>query len=590
MGEKVMFIDPITRIEGHLGLRAVVDTDTRQVSDAWAFAAMFRGFEVFLRGRELPDAIHITSRICGVCAASHSNASVIANDMALGAVPYPFGVAIRNLAWAATDHMYDHPTHLNILAGPDYSAAIVGRFTPSVLDEARQTHAERSDIHGFSTIGDLLEGLNPLQGKIYITALKMQKVARQAGVLLYGRHPHPSTLVPGGIGTTVTPDTLIEYSYRLTKLTAWMKMVVAIWDDIADFFNENGYERQGLTYERPNLLSVGLFEDPETYSSMGESYEEIYHNMDEAAEKRWVKPGLILDGELVSTKHSDMNVGTIEVVDYGFYRDWESHFVDADPNGTPVVWGNSDLAKYHPWNKTTIPNPVAQDWASKYTWAGTVRYVKRNGEIRPLEVGPIARMWATALAMGGSVRFELPRTNGVLELPEGTWGEMEFEWRPPRVGASTTVERMRARAYNVAYDAAGAWNSLVLALGLVKSGNTAQSRPWKQPSHAVAIGFNEAPRGSVRHWMVVDNYKITNYQIHAPTTANLSPRDRWGIQGPYEMSVIHSVVTEEGGPDEWSGLDFVRAIRSFDPCLACTVHIFAGSRKIERLINPACGL
>ncbi len=588
MGEKVLFIDPITRIEGHLGLNAVVDTGNKVVKEAWAFSTMFRGFEVFLRGREPPDAIHLTSRICGVCAASHANASVKANDMALGAVPKPFGVVIRNLAWAVTDHIYDHPTHLNILAGPDYSGAVISKLTPSVYKEAKATKAENSDIHGFSTVGDLLDGLNPLEGKIYLLALKMQRLARQAGVLFYGTHPHPRTLIPGGIGATVTVDSLIQYSYRLTKLTAWVKMVVAVWEDIANFYNSIGYERQGMTYEKPNLLSVGIFDDPETYSTMGESYEEIYRNVDDAGRKRFIKPGLVLDGELVTDKLTDMNIGTVELVDRGFYQDWDTMFVDKDPLGNQVVWGRQDLAKYHPWNKTTIPNPVAQNWKEKYTWTGTVRYVWKDGRIRPIEVGPIARMWVQALHNGGTVKIELPRTHGVLELPQGTWDPITFEWRIPKVGASTTIERMRARAYNVALDVAAAWHFLLMGLDLAKRGSTETSRPWKRPSYAIGFGFDEAPRGSVRHWMVVENYRIKNYQVHAPTTANLSPKGRFGATGPYEQSVIGTAITEEVGPEEWTGLDLVRAIRSFDPCIACSVHIFVGNRRIEKLVTPMC--
>ncbi len=589
MGEKTIFIDPITRIEGHLGLNAVVDTDTKVVKEAWAFAAMFRGFEVFLRGREPPDAIHLTSRICGVCAAAHANASVRANDMALGAVPKPFGVVVRNLAWAATDHIYDHPTHLNILAGPDYSGVVVSKLTPSVYEEAKATKAENSDIHGFSTIADLLDGLNPLQGKIYMLALKMQRIARHAGVLFYGTHPHPRTLIPGGIGATVTTENLIEYSYRLTKLTAWVKMVVAVWEDIANFYNSIGYEKQGMTYEKPNLMSVGIFEDPEVYSSLGESPDEIYANIDEAGRKRFIKPGLILDGELVTDRLTDMNLGTIELVDRGFYKDWDTMFVDRDPAGNPIVWGNTELAKYHPWNKTTIPNPLAQDWRSKYTWTGTVRFVWK-GKIYPIEVGPIARMWNHALHNGGKVKIELPRTNGVSELPPGTWDAITFEWSIPKVGASTTIERMRARAYNVALDVAASWHNLLMGLELAKAGKTETSRPWKRPSFSVGFGFDEAPRGSVRHWMVVENYRIKNYQVHAPTTANLSPKDRWGKTGPYEESVIGTAITEEVPTDQWTGLDLVRAIRSFDPCIACSVHVFIGNRRIEKLITPVCGV
>ncbi|MEM1520399.1 MAG: nickel-dependent hydrogenase large subunit [Candidatus Korarchaeum sp.] len=585
MVAKEMFIDPITRIEGHLGVKASIDVTTGRVEEAWSFAAMFRGFEVFLRGREPPDAIHLTSRICGVCAAAHANASMKANDMALGAVPEPFGVLMRNIGWAATDHIYDHPTHLNILAGPDYSGKIVSRITPSVYSEAKNRKADYSDVHGFSTIADIMDSLNPLEGRTYILALQMQKIARQMGVLLYGSHPHPRTLIPGGIGATVTEDTLIQYSYRLTKMTAWAKFVATIWEDLANFYNEIGYERQGITYERPNLMSVGLFEDPEVYSSLGETPEEIYRNIDEAGRSRYVKPGLILDGELVTDKLTDMNLGTIELVDTSFYDEWNSVITEKDPAGNSLVWGRSDLLKYHPWNKTTIPRPQAQNWSSKYTWNSVVRFVWK-GKIYPIEAGPIARMWAHAIHNGGRIRIELPRTNGVLELPQGTWDEMTLEWNIPRVRASTTIERMRARAFNVALDVEAAWHNALTALETVKSGSTETSRPWKRPSFSLAFGFDEAPRGCVRHWMVVENYRIRNYQVHAPTTPNLSPRDRWGMRGPYEASVLGSVIREELPPERWTGLDIVRAIRSFDPCIACSVHMFIGNRRVEKLVTP----
>lgn len=587
--EREIFIDPVTRIEGHLGVKASVDETTGRVKEAWSFAAMFRGFEIFLRGREPPDAIHLTSRICGVCAASHANASMKANDMALGAVPKPFGVLMRNIGWAATDHIYDHPTHLNILAGPDYSGRIVSKITPSVYNEAKSRKAEYSDVHGFSTIADIMDALNPLEGKIYILALQMQKIARQMGVLLYGSHPHPRTLIPGGIGATVTEDTLIQYSYRLTKMTAWAKFVATVWEDLANFYNDIGYDRQGMTYEKANLMSVGNFEDPEVYSSLGESPEEIYKNIDEAGRKRYIRPGLILDGELVTDKLTDMNIGTIELVDTGFYDEWNTLLVDKDPAGNPLVWGRSDLVKYHPWNKTTIPRPQAQDWRSKYSWNAIVRFVWR-GKIYPIEAGPIARMWAHALHSGGKVKIELPRTNGVLELPQGTWDAMTLEWNIPKVRASTTIERMRARAFNVALDVEAAWYNVLAALEMVKSGSLETSRPWKKPSFSLGFGFDEAPRGCVRHWIVVENYRIKNYQVHAPTTPNLSPKDRWGMTGPYEASVLGSVIKEELPPSEWTGLDIVRAIRSFDPCVACSVHMFVGNRRIEKLVTPLATL
>lgn len=601
---RIMFIDPITRIEGHLALRAEVDENTGKVKEAWTVAAMFRGFEVFLRGRAPPDAIHITSRICGVCGSSHANASKIANDMALGAVPEPLGVLLRNMAEGMTDHTYDHPLILNMLGGPDYSEVIVSRLTPSIWDEAAKTKAEFSDIHGFSTIADIMRGLNPLQGDIYVKTIKYQRIAREAGVLIYGRHSHPSTLIPGGISTDLTNAQylLIEYAYRLAKLTAWAKYLVAIWNDLANFFNENGYLEQGKTYESPILLSAGLFDDPELYSIMGEDYVEIYRNIDKAFEARTIKPGLIINGELVTTKYTEINRSIIEFVESGFYDDWVEKnietFTETDPLGEKLAWGYGDLYKWHPWNKITLPKPQAIDWASKYTWSTEPRIIWKDGKILPFEVGPIARLWITSLQKSefgqgnGTLRVTLPRSV-VDDLPPGTHEELEFEWKIPKIKASTTIERVRARAFNIALDIYSMWYSLLSALEEIKSGRLKTSRPWKKPTFSLGAGLTEAPRGTVRHWMVVKNYKIANYQIHAPTTNNASPINRKCkgyneryCRGPFEVSILNSRITEEVPPEEWKGLDFVRAIRSFDPCLACAVHIQVSNRVIKRILVP----
>lgn len=599
-----MVIDPITRVAGHIGVRVVVDTRTRrsQPESVRAFVTMFRGFEVFSMGRPPEDLPHITSRLCGVCGASHANADVIAVDMAYGVTPEPLGVVLRNLAFAMTDHVYDHPTVLTLLQAVDYSEAIVSKLTPSVYREAERTLAEHRGIHGFTTIADIMKALNPIEGRMWQLAVHFQRYAREAGVLIYGRHSHPPTLIPGGIGTDLSDAEalILGYTYRLVRLTAWAKFFYLVFEDLFRFYENLGYADNGLTYSPPRAMSVGLFEDPEEYAAIGNhvEWEDVYKGIDGAAAKRITKPGLIIDGELVTNKYTDISVSTMEHVERSFYEDWADKvrklewYTETDPLGNKLLWGHYDPA-YHPWNKVTIPKPGVRDWAGKYTWDAHVRIVWKNGKIVPVEVGPYANLLATALQPSdfgpgnGVLKVTLPRAC-TDELPPAVCEEMTFEWKIPL--KSTTIYRNQARAFKVLVAIHAAWVNVLKALELVKTGRVVASRPWRAPGRITrGVGFTEAPRGSVRHWIVQRGGKTLNIQIHAPTTVNASPQDKWGM-GAFEQSVANSWVTEEVEPREWQGLDFVRAIRSFDPCLPCAVHIQVVSdgvnvKSLEKVIR-----
>ena len=587
MARRELLIDPITRIEGHLGLRVEVDTATKKTipESVRSFVTMFRGFEIFCLGRPPEDLPHITSRICGVCGSSHVNADVLAVDMAYGVSPLRMGTTLRNLAFAMTDHIYDHSIILNMLEGPDYSAAIVSKLTPSVYEEAKKTRAEYRDIHGFTTIADIMDALNPIAGKMWQLAAKLQRYAREAGVLIYGRHSHPSTLIPGGIMTDLSNAEylLIGYTFRLVKLTAWAKFNYYVWEDLLRFYEGIGYADNGLTYDPPNVMSVGIFNDPEEYETVGDyvEWEDFYKNIDRAARARMIPPGLVLGGELVTNSYTEISVSTMEHVERSFYLEWadkvrkQEWYVEEDPLGNKLLWGHQDPV-YHPWNKLTVPKPGARDWASKYTWAAHVRVVWKDGRITPVEVGPYARMLITSMQKtdfgpgNGTLKVTLPRAC-TDEVPQTVCDEATFEWKVPR--RSTTIYRLWARAFNLLVDVAIAWKNVLIALELVKAGKVATSRPWRAPDRITkGIGFTEAPRGAVRHWLTQKSRKTLNLQIHAPTTVNVSPQDKWGMS-PFEQSAANTWVTEEVEPNKWEGLDYMRSIRSFDPCLACAVHV-----------------
>jgi hydrogenase large subunit len=271
----------------------------------------------------------------------------------------------------------------------------------------------------------------------------------------------------------------------------------------------------------------------------------------------------------------------MEHVERSFYEDWADKvrklewYTESDPLGNKLLWGHYDPA-YHPWNKVTIPKPGVKDWAGKYTWDAHVRIVWKNGKIVPVEVGPYANLLATALQPSdfgpgnGVLKVTLPRAC-TDELPPAVCDEMTFEWRVPL--KSTTIYRLWARAFKVPVSIHASWVNVLKALELVRAGKVKASRPWRAPGRITrGVGFTEAPRGAVRHWIVQKGGRTLNIQIHAPTTVNVSPQDKWGL-GSFEQSVANSWVTEEIEPKEWQGLDFVRAIRSFDPCLPCAVHV-----------------
>ncbi|HYE79010.1 MAG TPA: nickel-dependent hydrogenase large subunit, partial [bacterium] len=196
-------IDPMTRVAGALAIHTVLDLENRKAVDCHSRAMLFRGYEVILQGRDPRDAIDISSRACGVCGGVHATVSSLATEMAFGICPPPLGVEVRNLGEVA-EMFYDHPLHLGLLAGPDYSTSLVSVTNPELVTRAEKTLSPHGDIHGYTTIKDIMDALNPLTGKIYLEALEWTRVGRIMCMLMFGKYPHPSTIVPGGMSTTVT--------------------------------------------------------------------------------------------------------------------------------------------------------------------------------------------------------------------------------------------------------------------------------------------------------------------------------------------------------------------------------------------------
>ena len=167
--------------------RSKCDLTDRKIYETRSSATLFRGYEVILKGRDPRDAIDISSRACGVCGGVHSTAASLALEMAFGIKAPPMGVCVRNLGETA-EFLYDHPLHMFLLAGPDYSATAFKTTNPEILDKAQKTSAPHADLHGYRTIGDIMEALNPLTGQLYVEAFDVTRVAREACCLMYGKY------------------------------------------------------------------------------------------------------------------------------------------------------------------------------------------------------------------------------------------------------------------------------------------------------------------------------------------------------------------------------------------------------------------
>jgi len=218
---------------------------------------------------------------------------------------------------------------------------------------------------------------------------------------------------------------------------------------------------------------------------------------------------------------------------------------------------------------------------------------KRTGDHLAMDTGggPIARLWATALAglvdigyiksTGSSIKMYLPKTTS---LPE-----VEFEWKIPKW--SNAIERDRARTYFQVYAACAALHFMEKALAELHAGHTKTWTEFKVPEEAIGCGFHEAVRGVLSHHVVIKEGKIANYHPYPPTPWNANPRDIYGTPGPYEDAVQNTPIFEENGPDKFKGIDIMRAVRSFDPCLPCGVHMYLGNGKVlETHHSPMFGI
>ncbi|MGI8798543.1 MAG: nickel-dependent hydrogenase large subunit, partial [Pseudonocardia sp.] len=534
--------DPVTRIVGSLGIYTKIDWGQKKVVECHSTSSIFRGYSIFMKGKDPRDAHFITSRICGICGDNHATCSVYNQNMAYGVAPPKIGEWIINLGEAA-EFMFDHNIFQENLVGVDYCEKMIAETNPGVLEMANRTECAGAADHGYKYIGDIMRALNPFSGEFYREALQVSRYTREMFCLMEGRHVHPSTLYPGGVGTVATIQLFTDYLARLMRYVEFMKRVVPMHDDLFDFMYEAipGYEEVGR--RRVLLGCWGAFNDPE-YCDFR------YETMTDWGRKMFVTPGVVVDGKLVTNDLTKIGLGIRILLGSSYYRDWEDQemFVTRDPLGNPVD-------RRHPWNQHTIPAPQKRDFDDKYSWTMSPRWFDGTDHLA-LDTGggPLARIWTTALsglvdtpylkANGGTIKFHLPAT--------ATRGPADYEWAPPvdKAGRplSNAIERNRARTYFQLYSACMALHFTDMALSELRAGNTKTWEKFKVPDEAISVGFTEAVRGVLSHHMVIRGGKIANYHPYPPTPWNGSVRDSYGTPGPYEDAVQNTPIFEENPP------------------------------------------
>lgn len=535
--------DALRKIGGGIAFHCRIDLAGRRVADAASMATMFRGYESLLAKRDLGEAGLISSTASGICGGVHAATSAQCLEMALGVRPPPLAILARNLLLGC-QYLNDNPMHLFVLSGPDYSQSTIRATNPEIWAKAEHAPAAHAAVHGYRTVGAIMSDLDRPGGRLFTEALDKMRLARSAYTLLGGKYPHSESIVPGGVALSLTIEQLDAFLAKLAPFDDYAKRCARIWDDVFDFLAECDPRYADLGRAPASMVDFGQWDHEEHYDA-------AYETCDGWGEKRWSTPGAVIDGALVTTRLGELDRGLEEFVDRSFYDEWRSR-------GHPA-------AARHPWNKTIHRNPAKRD---AYSWAPALRWNRSA-----FEVGAYARLYISALAQ------RMPQSR----FMASTGRSLVFdglEWRVPPVW--NAFERNRARAYAVAFNLAAIKECQSRAKALIGAGETRMLTSFALPSagRRFGVGFGGAGRGMLAHWAVLEGGEIANYQIAIPSRINAGPRGPSGGLGACEQAVMNTPIVESRwtGPEDFKGIDVVRAIQSFDPCMPCKAHLsFTGT-------------
>ena len=552
-------IDPVTRIEGHL--RIEIEVKDGAVVDAFSSGTMVRGFEIILKGRDPRDAWAFVERACGVCTTVHALASVRAVEDALGITVPPNADLIRNLMFCA-QYLQDHVVHfyhLHALDWVDVVSALsadpkkTSELAQSLSNWPKSSPGYFSDLQKrlktFVDSGQLGIFANAYWGHSayklpaevnligvahYLEALEWQKEIVKVHTIFGGKNPHPNYLV-GGVPCSLNIDEANAINAER------LAMVGKLFDD-AQTFVEQVYI--------PDLLAIaGFYKDwgaigggLSNYMAYGDLPVNGYGDVKSFKFPR----GVILNRNLAEVLPID-GKDPMQVQEF--------------VNNSWYDYAAGDSTGLHPWDGETNlhytgPKPPYEelDVTKKYSWLKTPRW---KGE--PMEVGPLARVLVAYASGSAEVKDVVDSTLKRLDVPV--------------TALFSTLGRTAARGLETKLVAGWAkefYNALLANIkrGETKTADITRWDPASWPAEAKGVGLTEAPRGALAHWIVIRDQKIGNYQLVVPSTWNASPRDTKGQRSAYEASLLGTPIANADQP-----VEVLRTIHSFDPCLACAVHI-----------------
>ena len=555
-------VDPVTRIEGHLRIEAEVEGGA--VREAWSSSTMFRGIELILKGRDPRDAWAFTQRICGVCTTVHAIASIRAVENAIGATPPPNARLLRNLIIASQcvqDHVI-HFYHLHALdwvdivsalsADPAQTAALAQSISDWPLSSAKYFNGVQARVKGFVERGQLgpfanaywghpADALPPEANLLavahYLEALDWQREFIKMHAILGGKNPHLQSFLVGGMATPIDPDR--QASIGAGTLAGLKGLIAQARDFVARVYI-------------PDLLAVASFYKDWAAHGRGVGNYLVYG---EYPENDSARPSLFLPSGVIRNR----DLSRVEIFDPAKITEQVKHsWYDYE--------GGDDMA-LHPLRGETKPHytgpppPYEQlNTDAKYSWLKSPRY---DGE--PMEVGPLARMLVAYVSGHTRVR-EL--VGMVLEkLGVGPEALLSTLGRVGARGIETLLlaERMDGWVDELAGN---------MAQHDLRIHDNSKWDPSSWPADATGAGFHEAPRGALGHWVHIRDGAIENYQCIVPSTWNAGPRDAAGKRGPYEEALLGTPVADATKP-----LEILRTIHSFDPCMACGVHVLDARRR-----------
>lgn len=557
---KRIIIDPITRIEGHLRIECEVDNG--KVVNAWSSGQMWRGIETILQGRDPREAWIFTQRICGVCTTVHAIASVRAVENSLNLEVPPNAQYIRNLL-IGTHAMFDHIVHFYHLsaldwvdivsalnASPRKAADLAKKLSPWPQNAEYVMKAAQERLKTFVNSGQLgvfASGYwghpamklppeaNLMAAAHYLEALEYQREINKAVAILGSKTPHIQNLAVGGVANPINPAS------QSTLTIERLYYIKTLIDKIGAFIHN--------VYMVDVAAVGGLYADWTGYGAGVTNYLSVPDMPLDSRGTRFELPGGYMQ---------DGNIATFQPI-LSFNDDF---FRNGVKESIKHSWYDGDWDR-HPWEEDTVPKMTEFQDDGKYSWVKAPTFAGK-----PAQVGPLANVLCMyAAGHEPTVR----NTQKMLDTVSAVAGT-----RVDISALHSTIGRHAARAVRAAvlHDAVvKQWQLLVDNIG--RGDYETYNEPVFPKGEVRGFGFHEAPRGVLSHWVIIQDGKIKNYQCVVPSTWNAGPRNGNDAPGPYEAALIGNPVADPEKP-----LEMLRTIHSFDPCLACAIHMVDSDKNV----------